>query len=298
MTSQPPLPTWSYLRRGRFWWAVWNEINQDDCWGMAAQLSYYFLMAFFPFVLFVNSLLGFLPQTPDLLSLMLRDLARVLPEDSFQLVENILRAVVGGRHGGVLTVSLVMALWFASTAFNGMIALFNRAFRVRDHRPYYITRFIAILVTIVVSVFTLFAGILLFFGDWAIDHWVQNPWLNQIYTGFRWVLIFVFLNIGVQMIFHFLPAVRLPWRYFSPGGVVAVAGWVVGSLCFRFYVNHYADYRVLWGPLGALIALMVWFYISSFTLLLGAEIDSEIHKRNGMSQVMSTAEGAVSVQAG
>lgn len=276
---------WHRLLEGRFWLAIWHEINEDDCWGMAAQLSYYFLLAFFPFLLFLSSLLAFLPGMPDLLHLLLAGFSRFLPDAPYQLVKGIVESLLAARHGGLLTFGLVTALWFASAAFNSMIGLLNRTFQAPEYRSYYQTRFLAILVTIVVSIFTVFSGVLLFFGDWVIDRWIQEPWLNELYSGFRWLLIFLFLNIGVQIVFHFLPAVRLPWRFFSPGGVLATAGWVLGSLLFRGYVNHYANFRLLWGPLGALIALMAWFYLCSFSLLLGAEVDAEIYKRSRLRYI-------------
>lgn len=272
------LPAFRYVLRRRFWIRIWREVNDDDCWGMAAQLSFYFLLASFPFLIFLSALIGFVPYVPDLLELMLSDFAHFLPTQTLHLVRGIVEGVVSTRRHGVLTFSLLLALWIASTAFNSMIGLLNRAYQVKEMRSYALTRILAILVTIVVSIFLVFSGVLLFFGDWAIDLLVKNVWLNALYTGFRWLIIFLLLNVGVQIIFHFLPARRLPWTLISPGGLLAVVGGLVGSQCFRFYVNRFADFQLLWGSLGALIALMLWFYICSFCLLLGGEIDSEVTK--------------------
>ena len=87
------------------------------------------------------------------------------------------------------------------------------------------------------------------------------------------------LNVGVQIMYYALPARRFPWRLISPGGILATTGSVFGTLIFRRYVNvFFENFEMLWGSLSALIALMVWFYICSFCLLVGGEIDSEIFK--------------------
>lgn len=223
-----------FLRRREFWSRLWREINEDDCWGMAAQLSFYFLLASFPFLIFLSALIGFIPYIPDLLQLMLSDFSHFLPTETHQLVKGILEGVVATRRHGVLTFSLLLALWIASTAFNSMIALLNRAYQVRETRSYFLTRTLAVLVTVVVSIFLVMSGILLFFGDWAIDLLIKNGLLNALYSAFRWATIFLLLNVGVQIIFHFLPARRLPWTLISPGGLVAVVGGSSAPSSFVF----------------------------------------------------------------
>jgi membrane protein len=86
------------------------------------------------------------------------------------------------------------------------------------------------------------------------------------------------MNLSVQIIYHTLPARRFRWRLISPGGLIASLGWIFGSLAFRDYVNSFSNFQKFYGSLGALIALMFWFYICSFFLVVGGEVDSEIHK--------------------
>ncbi len=270
--------SFAYLVKGSFWRRIWHEVNEDDCWGMAAQLSYYFLLAFLPFLVFLSALINYLPGVPGLLERLLDNFYRFMPDRSYSLVRSILDSVLRSRDEGILTLGLASALWFASSAFNGMIALLNRAYQVRDTRSYFFTRTLAVLVTLVVSAFLLVSGVLIFFGDWMIGALAASVWLQTIYTAIRWVIIFLMLNVGVQIVYYTLPARRFPWRLITPGGLLAVLGWVVGSLAFRWYVNRFGDFQELWGSLGALIALMLWFYLCSFFLVLGGEIDSEIHK--------------------
>jgi membrane protein len=190
-------------------------------------------------------------------------------------VTNLIRS----RDEGILTFGIALSLWFASFAFSAMASLLNQAYRVEETRSLLTIRVLSIILTIIVSIFLVLSGVLLFFGDWIIS-WVVEPGpLKVLYGLARWFLILLLMNLGVQIIYYALPAHRFRPKLISPGGVVAIAGWIVGSLVFRHYVNlFFSNLQQLYGGLGALIALMVWFYICSLFLLIGGEIDSEIYK--------------------
>lgn len=272
------LGAFRFLALGAFWKRLWNEINEDNCWGMAAQLSYYFLMAFFPFLIFLSALLGFLPIGPDVLGRFLNEFNIFMPDKTYKLVTGIVNPLLEARAEGALTFGILLSLWCGSLAFNGMISVFNLAYRAKETRSYLHTRSLSILVTIIVSLFIILSMVLLFFGDSLIRVTFDLPSVQLGYSLIRWVLIFLLLNIGVQIVYYALPAKRFPWRLISPGGILATTGWVIGTLAFRYYVNNFGNFQMLWGSLGTIIGLMVWFYICSFCLLVGGEIDSEVFK--------------------
>lgn len=160
-----------------------------------------------------------------------------------------------------------------------MTNVLNRS-GTKETRSWVKTRSLAILVTVVVSILILISEILILFGGWVVSEALTRLHLGTFYSVLwqflRWVLIFVFLNVGIETIYFSLSSRRLPWRLMSPGGVTAASGWIFGSMGFTFYVNYLADYERLYGRLGALIVLMLWFYLSSLLLLLGGEINSTI----------------------
>lgn len=281
-----------YWASGKFWVALWHEINEDNCWGMAAQLSYYFLLAFFPFLLFLSALIGFIPFGQGFIDNLLFEFNRFLPRNAFNLVETTVNSLLESRDQSVLTLSIIFSLWAASLAFNGMIALLNQSYRVRETRSYLKTRSLSILVTIVVSIFMLISGVLLFFGDYLIAVLFETQAVKSTYTVLRWILIFLLFNFAIHFAFFALPARRLPWRLLSPGSVFASLGFLLGSLGFSQYVNRFGGYQQLYGGLGALIVLMLWFYIVSLFLVVGGEMDSEIFKiRRGIDPSVPLAEG-------
>jgi len=272
------LGAFRFLFYPRLWIRLWKAINDDNCWGMAAQLSYYFLLAFFPFLIFLIALVGFIPIGPELQELLWTELEKFLPYNAFQLVKSILTNLIDSRDSRILTLGIVSTLWFASLGFNGMISLLNQAYGVQDRRSIVKTRITSILVTVGITLLVIISGALLFFGHWLIDWLAEGGAIRFLYSTLRWISMFILLNLCVQFVYQTLPAKRLTWRLISPGGVFASIGWIFGSLVFRDYVNHFTNYQYLYGSLGALIALMFWFYICSFFLIVGGEIDSEIHK--------------------
>jgi membrane protein len=277
-----------YLLRGRFWADLWREINEDNCWGLAAQQSYYFLLAFFPFLIFLVALVSFIPVDPGLLDDILTGLQGLLPDTAYVMVSQILLDLVNSGDTGVLGFGLALTLWSASRALIGMTGVLNGAYEVRETRSFFLLQGLALGVTILVSIFVIVAAVLLFFGDRLIDLLLAvrpledqealRITLRRTYTTARWLLVFLFLNIGLQIVYFTLPARRLPWKLISPGSLVATLLWIGASMGFRFYVDGFADYQRVYGSLGALIVLMFWFYISSLLLLVGGEIDSEIYR--------------------
>lgn len=280
-----------YLSAGKFWVALWQEFNEDDCFGMAAQLSFYFLLAFFPFLIFLSALISFFPLDLGLLDKILVELNRFLPEDTYAAVTKIALELINVENSGILSLGIVLAWWWASVGFSAMGGVLNRAYAIQDNRSHWRVRLLAMGITILVSLFVIASGVLLFFGDWLIKILLARitiePYpsfhshLRAIYSASRWILIFAFLNIGIEIIYFAAPARWLPWKLLSPGGLVATLGCVLGSRVFAIYVNqmaHYQTYQKLYGSLATLILLMLWFYISSIFLLVGGEINSEVHR--------------------
>ncbi len=275
------------LARGRFWKDLWDGLNDDHCWGMAAELSYYFLLAFFPFLIFISAIVAVIPLEGDLLAWMLNDLHRFLPGQTFEQVREIVGNFTGWSGTGVALLWALVALWAASLGLNGMVGVLNRAYRVKDQRSYFRVRALSIVVTVAVSLFIILSGALLFFGESLLAAIAQIPFPEKVwlpwgvklfYSIIRWTLVFLFLNLGIQIVYYALPARRLPWRLLSPGSVFVALGWLLGSLAFSYYINSFANYQRMYGTLGDLIVLMIWFYYSSLFLLIGGEMDSEIFR--------------------
>lgn len=271
-------PAFRILGRGAFWTAIWTDINDYDFWGLAAQVSYYFLLAFFPFLLFLSAFIGFIPVDPNVWGKFLAELNAFLPESTYDnVVTEIVLPLARSQSTGILSVGLFLTLLIASLAFTGIIRPLSRVYDVEDTRSYVRKFFLSMGMTILVCLFIVLSAFLLVWGDWLIDLLVESSGIRVLYTVIRWILVFVLLNIGIHTVYYALPQPQVYWRIFSPGSVVATLGWIIGSQGFRLYVNTFGMYQMFYGSLGAVIVLIVWFYLSSLALLVGGRIDSRIH---------------------
>jgi membrane protein len=258
---------------------VIHEILEDDCLGRAAQLAYYFLFALFPFFLFLTTLLGYLP-IPNLLDRIMEVLAQLLPGDALRLVQENLHQLVTGERGGLLSFGILAALWTSSSALTALIDSLNRAYDVEEGRPFWKVRLIAILLTVGLSVFMVAALVLLTFGP-QLGRWVADLMgLGEVFawawTILRWPVIGGLLIIAIATVYYFGPDVEQEWKWITPGSVFAIIGWLLTSLGFAFYVNHFGSYNATYGTIGAVIVLLTWMYLSGLFILIGGEVNAEI----------------------
>jgi membrane protein len=258
---------------------VGREIQQDDCLGRAAQLAYYFLFALFPFFLVLTTLLGYLP-IPNLLDRLMDMLGQMLPGEALQLVQDNLHELVSGERGGLLSFGLLAALWTSSSALTAIMDSLNRAYDVEEGRPFWKVRGLAILLTVGLSVFIIVSIVLLTFGPqiggWIADHMGLGRVFQMAWNVLRWPVIVGLLIVAMALVYYLAPDVEQQWQWITPGSIVAVLGWLLASLGFSYYVNHFGSYNATYGSIGAVIVLLTWMYVSGFFVLVGGEINAEI----------------------
>lgn len=255
------------------------EIQEDNSLGYAAQLAYYFLFALFPFFLFLTALLGYLP-IGGLMDQIIEMLARVMPPEALKLVEENLHELTVDQRGGLLSFGIALALWTSSSAIVAVMDALNRAYGVREGRPLWKVRGIAILLTIAFSAFIILGLVLLMFGP-HIGAWVANqvglgPAFEVTWNVARWPVIVFFLIFGIAVLYYFTPDVEQDWKWITPGSVFAVVLWILASLGFSYYVGNFGDYSVTYGSIGAIIVLLTWMYVTGLVILIGGEINSII----------------------
>jgi membrane protein len=258
---------------------VLHEIQDDDCLSRAAQLAYYFLFALFPFFLFLTTLLGYLP-IPNLLDRLLGMLGEMLPGEALQLVQDNIRQLVTDQRGGLLSFGILAALWTSSSALTAIIDSLNRAYDVDEGRPFWKVRLIAMGLTVGLSAFIVGALVLLTFGP-QIGGWVADlVGLGRVFeltwNILRWPVIVGFMILAMAFLYYLAPDVEQQWQWITPGSACAVIGWLLASLGFAFYVNHFGSYNATYGSIGAVIVLLTWMYVTGLFILIGGEINAEI----------------------
>lgn len=260
---------------------VWQEIGDDEIVDRAAALSYYFVFALFPMLLFLTALLGMVPNV-RLMEQLMEYLAGALPPDAASLTARVLNEVMKGAHGGLLSVGALAALWAASAGMDSIMTALNAAYDVVDTRPWWKRRLMAIGLTVVFAGFTLTALILLVLGPeiaQAIARWVGlGSVFTTVWNTIRWPVALLLALVGVGLVYYLAPAVRQRWYWVTPGSAVAVGGWLVASIGLRLYVTRFANFNATYGSIGGAMLLLLWLYLTGLMLLVGAEVNAEIAK--------------------
>ena len=260
---------------------VWREFNEEEVLDRAAALSYYFIFAFFPTLLFLAALLGLLPSE-RLMERLLDYLANALPPDAASIVGKTLGEVLRGARGSLLSAGALAALWAASNGMGSIMTALNAVYDVTDQRSWWKQRLIAIGLTVVFALFTLTALVLLVVGPRIAEAVASAVGLGELFTvawnALRWPLAVALVLVGVELVYYLAPNVERRWNWISPGSAFAVAAWLAASGGLRIYVAKFADYNATYGSIGGAILFLLWLYLTGLALLVGAEINAEIAK--------------------
>ena len=276
-----------------FLWRVWARAEEDEIFGRSAQLSYYFLLALFPLLLFLITLFGYFDGAGShLRHKLLSYLGDVMPSSASQLVIDTIDQVTAARGGGKLSFGLLAAIWAASSGMNALGQSLNAAYDVRETRPWWKVRLISIALTFALSTLITSALVIVLYGGQlgrsvaALIH--EGRAFAEVWKILQWPIALAFVFITFALIYHFAPdlaakrrqrrlsASDYRRRWLSPGVVVAVALWLLVSLGFRVYLHFFNSYSATYGSLGAVISLMLWFYLTGAAILLGGEINCEL----------------------
>lgn len=267
---------------------LWTRLNDHDIFGRAAQLSYYFLLAVFPLLLFLMTLLGYFAQAgSELRHKLLSYLATIMPSSAVTLVHTTLEEISAARGGGKLSLGILAALWAASNGMGAISDTLNVAYAVKEDRPWWRVRLVAIFLTIMVAIFIVLALSIVFYGGQIGNRLALHLGFGAAFTItwriLQWPIALFFLLITFDLIYYFGPNVKsAKRRLWTAGSATAVVLWLLVSFAFKFYLHFFNSYSVTYGSLGALIVLMLWFYFTGLAILIGGEINSELE--HGVAQ--------------
>ncbi|HSZ18287.1 MAG TPA: YihY/virulence factor BrkB family protein [Candidatus Acidoferrum sp.] len=272
------LTPWELSRR-----VVYDAID-DDLIGRASGLAFDFLLALFPFLVFLLAMFGlFASQSIQLRTGLLSYFATFLPPLAFLLLKNTTEELAKTANGGKLTLGILLALWFASGGVASMISTLNVAYRTREDRSWFKVRAIALALTLVISILIFAALCLVLVGGIPID-WIGEELqfasaMVLIWKALQWPLAALFVTFSYALIYSCGPNARnRRWYWITPGSVFGGLLWLVASAGFRVYLRYINTYTAIYGSLGALIILVVWLYVSGLAFLIGGEINANIER--------------------
>lgn len=261
---------------------VWKEIQEDEVFGRAAELSYYFLLALIPLLLFLTSVIGLvLGSGTGTRHALFSYLSRVMPPSAFELIDNTMLEVSAASGAGKLSFGILAALWAASNGMGAITQSLNVAYDVKESRPWWKQRLVSVGLTVSLSVLIITALGLVVGGGRIADWLAQAYSLGSVFAVtwkvVQWPVVLAFMVLAFALIYYFAPDVReQSWQWLTPGAALGVAIWLLVSLGFRLYLHFFNSYSKTYGSLGAVIILMLWLYFTGAAILIGGEVNSEI----------------------
>jgi membrane protein len=272
---------------GRGWWAALKrtvrEFKDDNLTDWAAALTYYSVLAIFPALIVLVSILGLVGESAT--QPLIDNLGTVAPGPAQEIFTNAIENLQGdqGAAGVLFIVGLLGALWSASGYVGAFMRASNAIYDIEEGRPVWKTLPVRVSLTLVLLVLLAITtlavvltgglaarvGDLIGVGDTAVTAW----------NIAKWPVIIVVVMAMFAVLYYVAPNVRKPGlRLVTPGGVVAVLGWIVVSAGFGVYVANFGSYDKTYGSLGGVIVFLVWLWLSNVALLFGAEFDAELER--------------------
>ena len=253
--------------------------------GRAAELSFYFVLSLFPLLIFLLTLLSFLPDADKLL---MNYMARMIPPQALDLIDRWADDLRESRSGGLLSFGLVFTLWSASTGMLALMRALNTAYEVKEGRPFVKARLVAILLLFALSILILGGSALVLFGDFILSRAFGYVNLSN-FQGLaaelvRYSIGIIMLYGGLNVIYNFGPNIAYKPTLINPGSLFAAAACLIASFLFSLYLKIVPTMNATYGSIGAFIVLMLWMYLISLVIMIGAEINSEIEKEKGRRQ--------------
>jgi membrane protein len=259
-----------------------KRIGEADLSGLSAEMSYRFLFALFPFILFLVALAGFFGSEEMALTVVER-MQETMPEQAAAILAGPVQQVITTQRADLLSIGAITALWGASGVMGTIVKGMNRTHQVTDNRNLLVKNVVTVNLTLFLAVILLVAVAAVFvarvvvasFGRFGLGPFEAT--LTSIAGPLVALLILIF---GVSIIYWRAPALEYhPFRLVTVGAVVFAVGWVVATVLFSWYVAQFGQYNAMYGSIGGIIILLLWAYLSSFLLLLGGALNAVLEER-------------------
>lgn len=262
-------------RRGKYLiLRLLNKLKEDDIFALGSQLAYSLLLSFFPFLIFLMTIIGFSSVTS---SDVLFSLESILPTPAYELIYTTIIEIVDSQKSDLLSFSLLITIWVSSNGFYAVIKSLNKAYDDDEKRPFWKIRVTSIMCTFILGLMIIFSLLLLVLGNSigvTLSRYFNLPGnFDILWKVLRYVITLVSMVFTFALIYMFTPTRNLVLKEVLPGAIFAAIGWIAVSVGFAFYVDNFNNYSRIYGSIGAVIILMIWLFLSSIILLTGGEIN-------------------------
>lgn len=281
---------------------VWAKIDRDEVFDRAAALCYYFLLALFPLLLFVLTLLGFVSAGgTQLRESLFTSLARIMPSSAGGLVQQTMNEIIKGAGGGKAFFSAVGALWAASAGMISVIVMLNVAYGVRETRSLLRKRSTAIGLTIAASALIILALTVTLYGGKIAEVISAHSGLGGTFVIawkiIQWPVMLGFMFATFALIYYFGPNLEKPeWHWITPGSAAGLALWLLASFAIKLYLAFFNSYNKTYGSLAGVVVLMLWLYATGIAILAGGEVNAVIGAAQERKDKLEARQHAIAAE--
>jgi len=265
------------------------ELKDNTMVTRAQAIAFSFFLAVFPAILFSFTLIPYLPINNLEANTMLL-LKQVLPnQQSFEFMRANIIDVIHKPRFGLLSFGFISALYLSTNGVITMMRSFDKTYDIYTRRNFFHQRWIALKLTLLLFILLLSSVLVIIGGD-VILEWIFNTFhflsaFSQILLQtLRFTIIAALFLFAISMIYYYGPAVKEKWRFISAGSITATILSIFISIAFSYYVKHFANYNKVYGSLGTIIILQVWFYLNSLVLLIGFELNASIYYNKSLKE--------------
>ncbi len=257
-----------------------QEISRDSLVTRASSLAYNFMLAIFPGIIFLFTLIPYIPIAgfqDQLMSL----ISMVLPSNAFEAVQSTLEDIIKKQNGGLLSFGFFAAMFFSTNGVSNLMQAFNKSSLQPETRGWFRQRMVAIALTMVIVLALIFGLCIITVGEYIISrlksetHFKDWFWI-YIIAMVRWAILLVVYFNTISVLYRYGPSYPKKWKLFSPGAWLATLLALLTSWGFAFYINNFGNYNKLYGSIGTLIVIMIWLFLNSLIILIGFELNASI----------------------
>ena len=257
-----------------------EEIQQTSLTNRAAALAYNFMLALFPAIIFLFTLIAYIP-VKDFQDYLLSLFQLIMPDNAYSAFDSTIVGIVKIQNGQLLSFGFVTALYFATNGVSNLMQAFNKSSLILETRTWFKRRLIALILTVTISIALLVAIVIMIAGQ-AVIHFLQDQifkdatfWLYLIALT-RWLIILLIFFVSICILYRYGPSNKQKWKFVNPGSILATSLAIFTSIGFTYYTNNFSSYNKVYGAIGTLIVVMIYLYLNSLILLIGFELNASV----------------------
>ncbi len=266
----------------------YRSIDQGSITTRASAIAFNFFLALFPAIIFLFTLIPYIPIKNFQVELFLL-IQELLPPHAFTTVEKTIQDILTRQRGDLLSLGFFMALIFSTNGLASMMSAFDASLHSFKRRSWLSQRLVAVMLLFILAVLITLAITLITGGQFAIDYMDREGLLNDTFTYYmltagKWVITIALFFFAFAFLYYFAPAKKTRWRFISPGGTLATILGLITMVGFNYYITNFGQYNKLYGSIGTLLVVLILFYLMSLILLVGFELNASINEAHQRAQ--------------